>query len=193
MVTWIIGITSAAMVVGGLVYLKEMLWGNTRPNRVSWFLWGLPPVIGAVIAWQDGVEWRVWLPILAIGAGTILIFVASFLRRDGYWKLGPLDYVCGLFSLLAIAFWAINRDPFTATALAVAGDGLAALPTLAKSWKSPETETAVAYLSTGVASATGLLAIERGDFIEMAFPVYMACMNLTIAAVIYYRRRAPRP
>lgn len=189
MVTWIIGIASLAMALGGLMYLREMFRGQVRPNRVTWLLWGLAPLIGAVAAWQDEVGWRVWLPVFMIGLGPLLVVVLSFFTRNGYWQLGWFDYVCGLFALLTLLLWALTRDPLVAIILALISDSLAALPTLRKSWKFPETEAAATYFFTAVASATGLLALERGDFVEWAFPVYLALLNFLIAGVIYFRRQ----
>lgn len=189
MVTWIIGIASIIMVFGGLMYLREMFLGQVKPNQVTWLLWGLAPLIGALAAWQDGVGWRVWLPIMCIGLGTILVVILSFFTKNGYWHLGWFDYVCALFALLTLLLWALTQDPFIAIVLALVSDGLAALPTVRKSWKFPETEAAAAYFFTAIASATGLLALERGDFVEWAFPTYVAMINFLIAGVIYFRRR----
>lgn len=189
MVTWIISVTSVAMVLGGLVYIRDMFQGRVKPNRVTWTLWGLAPLIGAAAAWQDGVQWQVWLPVFAIGLGPLVVVVISFVVKNGYWQLSRFDYVCGFFALLTLVFWGITRDPLVAIILALVSDSLAALPTLKKAWEFPETETAITYFLTALASATGLLALERGDFIEWAFPTYLALLNILIAGVIYFRRR----
>ncbi len=188
MVTWIITLTSIGMILGGLVYLREMFRGEVKPNRVTWFLWGLAPLIGALAAWQDSVEWRVWLPVFMIGVGPMVVVAASFFTKNGYWKLGRFDYVCGFFALLTLVVWALTQNPLMATILALVSDSLAAFPTLIKAWKFPKTETVSAYFFTALASASGLLALERGDFIEWAFPAYLAILNLIIAGVIYFRR-----
>jgi len=48
---------------GTISYIKEMLKGKTRPNRVSWLLWSIAPMIATVAALFDGVRWSV-LPVL---------------------------------------------------------------------------------------------------------------------------------
>lgn len=188
MVTWIITLTSIGMILGGLIYLREMFRGEVKPNRVTWFLWGLAPLIGAAAAWQDGVGWRVWLPVCMIGVGTMVVVVASFFTKNGYWKLSWFDYVCGIFALLALILWTLTGNPLVATLLALVADGFAAVPTLRKSWKFPKTEAMSAYFFTALASASGLLALERGDLIEWVYPACLAILNFIIAGVIYFRR-----
>jgi hypothetical protein len=56
--------------------------------------------------------------------------------------------LCGVLSLTALFFWAIADSPRTAIVLSASGDGLAALPTVIKAWRYPETETGFTYLAS---------------------------------------------
>jgi len=50
----IIYITILLSFIGYFFYLKDLLYGNTRPNLVSWFLWGLAPLIGVFFELKAG-------------------------------------------------------------------------------------------------------------------------------------------
>ena len=42
--------------IGGLYYLYDTVIGRAQPNRVTWFLWGLFPMIIFVAQRAQGVE-----------------------------------------------------------------------------------------------------------------------------------------
>lgn len=121
------------------------------------------------------------LPVFMAGFGPLLVFIASFINKKSYWKLEKFDYLCGLFSVLALILWGITKNPSVAIIFAIASDALAAMPTLIKAWKYPETETAAAF-TTGIFNAlTSFAAIKIWNFPALAFPIYLiiidtACM-----------------
>ena len=57
----------AVMTVGLVVYIKDTLQGKTKPNKVTWLIWGIAPLIGAVAAYSDGVRLAA-LPVAAPAA-----------------------------------------------------------------------------------------------------------------------------
>jgi hypothetical protein len=66
------------------------------------------------------------------GFGPLLVFAASFVNKQSYWRLGPTDYLCSACSVLALVLWRITSNPSVAIVFEIASDGLAALPTLIK-------------------------------------------------------------
>lgn len=184
----------AAMTVGLLVYTRDTLQGKTKPNRVSWLLWSIAPLIGSVAAFSDGVRMAA-LPVFIIGLGPLVVFVASFVNKNAYWKLEKSDYVCGLVSLLALVLWQVTNEPVVAIVFAILSDALAALPTYIKSWKFPETESGITYAATAFGAGTSFLVLQNWNFSEWAFPAWLVCMNAALALVIYrktlFKRVAP--
>lgn len=174
----------AAMTVGLFIYTKDTLQGKTKPNRVSWLLWSIAPLIGSVAAFSDGVRMAA-LPVFVIGLGPLVVFVASFVNKNAYWKLEKSDYVCGLISFLALVLWQVTNEPVVAIVFAILSDALAALPTYIKSWKFPETESGIAYATTAFGAGTSFLVLQNWNFSEWAFPAWLLCMNAALALVIY--------
>jgi hypothetical protein len=168
-------------------YIKETLRGNTKPNRITWLLWSVAPLIATAAAFSDGVRWAA-LPVFISGFGPLLVLLASFVNKKSYWKLEKFDYLCGLFSILALVLWVITKEPAIAIILTIASDGFAAIPTLIKLWKYPETETADAYTAGLFSSLTSFVAIRAWSFTSVAFPVYLVMMNSFLILAIYGKR-----
>ncbi len=175
--------------LGSAAYIKDTLKGKTKPNKVTWFFWSVAPLIGSAAAISDGVGWVV-LPVVMVGFIPLLILLASFTNSQAYWQLGKFDYACGIFAALALVLWLVTSEPKLAIAFAIIADALAGLPTLIKSWTHPDTETPVEYGATIFASLAGLLAVERANFSEMAFPVYLIILNSLVLGVLYRHKIA---
>jgi hypothetical protein len=172
----------------GLVsYIKETLKGNTKPNRVTWLMWSVAPLIATVAAISDGVGLSV-LPVFMSGFGPLIIFIASFATKYAYWKLERFDYGCGLLSLLALVLWIITKEPNIAIIFAIASDLFAAFPTLTKAWHHPETESVGPYAAGLFSSLTAFAAIARWNFSDLAFPVYLVLINIGLIFSMYGRK-----
>ncbi|PIR84091.1 hypothetical protein COU18_01675 [Candidatus Kaiserbacteria bacterium CG10_big_fil_rev_8_21_14_0_10_51_14] len=180
-----------AHVSGTACYLWRTLKGRTKPNRVSFFIWSLAPLIGVSASLSDGVGWAA-LPVFMAGFGPLLIFGASFVNPNAYWQLRKLDYACGAFSLLALVLWAITQDPFWAVFFAIVSDVLASWPTILKSWRYPETEYFSAYAGAAFSSLTALIVAESLKFTEIAFPLMILVACAIILTGIFRKRLFPQ-
>jgi hypothetical protein len=168
-------------VAGALGYSRETLLGHTRPNRVTWLIWALAPLIAFVAQLSDGVG----LPSIltfSVGFGPLLVFLASFAAPAGHWHLGPVDLACGALSALALIGWLLSGSGTVAIALGVAADGLAAIPTLIKAVRAPETEHHGVFRNATLNAGITLLAIQHWTFSAAAFPIYI----FMIGAILYF-------
>jgi hypothetical protein len=177
---------------GNFFYIKETLWGKTRPNRVSWFMWSIGSLIASAAAFSAGVGWAA-LPVLASGLGPLLVFIASFANRNSYWKLEKFDYLCGFFSILALALWAATEQPAVAIIFAIISDIFACVPTIVKAWKRPETESGITHIASLFNSLTSFAAVRAWNFVSVAFPVYLVIGNSALIFSVYRKRTAKPP
>lgn len=184
---YIVLVGAAVQLLGVVSYIKGTIKGETKPNRVTWLMWAIAPLIATFAILASGVTWTV-LPVFMSGFGPLLVFLASFLNKNAYWKLERFDYICGVFSLLALILWGITNEPYLAIALAIASDLAAAIPTIVKSIKHPETESPAPY-STGIFnSLTSFFAMKSWVFSEYAFPVYLVFINSSLLLSVYWQR-----
>jgi len=173
----IIGAIIASL--GGLYYLYETIIGKAKPNRVTWLLWGLFPMITFIAQRAQGVEGISWVSFAA-GATPLLVVAASFLNKKAYWKTRPLDYVLMASALHAMAVWVVTNDPNLAILIALAADLLASLPTIIKSFRHPETESWRAYAISTVGFGISLLALHSWSFESSAFVLYLFTIQLLL-------------
>ena len=184
---YLVFVGAAVQLAGAISYIKETLKGNTKPNKVSWLLWSVAPLIATFAAISDGVRWSV-LPVFMSGFPPLLVLLASFVNKKSYWKLEKFDYLCGLCSVLALVLWGITKEPVIAIIFAIASDAFAAIPTLMKSWKYPETETVDVYAAGLFGSLTIFAAVKMWSFTEVAFPVYLVMVNSSLVISILRKR-----
>lgn len=170
---------------GGFSYLVDTLKGKTKPNKVSWLLWGVAPMIAFAAQLKQGVG-LVSLMTFTVGFSPVIIFFASFINKKATWKITKFDLICGALSVIGLALWGITRVGNLAILFAILADGLAGVPTLVKSYKAPETENYQAYLFAGIAAIITLLIIKEWDFAHLAFPVYIFFFNLIAFPLIKF-------
>lgn len=157
------------------MYLRDTLRGTTQPNRVTWLLWALAPLLAAAVAFDEGAGLRA-LPTFMVGFMPLLIFVASFHNSASVWKVRRMDYACGAVSVVGTIVWFVTRDGVVAISAAIAADFLAGIPTLMKSWTHPRSETVHSYIGAVISMVILLLTVEHWTFDVVAFPVFVACV-----------------
>jgi hypothetical protein len=173
-VDWIF-LGAAVGALGTAVYLRDTLRGTTKPNRVTWLLWAVAPLLAAAVEISDGVGLRT-LPTFMVGFMPLLVFVASFRDPGARWRVRRLDYACGLMSVVGTAVWLATRNGVLAICAAIAADFMAGVPTLMKSWSHPETETVHTYIGAVVSMGILLLTIQHWTFEVAGFAVFILCM-----------------
>lgn len=167
-------------VIGASSYLIDTIKGKVKPNRVSFFLWALAPLIAFAAEIKQGVGIQSLMTFI-VGFNPLLIFFASFVNKKAEWKLGSFDFICGGLSLIGLSLWYITADANLAIIFAVFADGLASLPTIVKSYNFPETERGWIYLTATINAAITLLTIKIWDFAHYGFP-----LNIFIVATIIF-------
>jgi len=169
--------------LGGINYLLYTIQGKVRPNRVSWFLWGIIPLIAFIAQVKQGVGLQS-LFTLVIGLTPFLVFFASFMNKKSSWKITKLDISCGVISILGLILWLSTGVGNIAIFFSILADLMAGLPTVVKSYYNPESENYLVYLATMIASGIILLTIKEWNFATYAFPVYIFLINILIVIAL---------
>jgi hypothetical protein len=180
----IVGVVIGA--IGSLSYLIDTIKGKVKPNKVSFFLWAAAPLIAFAAEIQKGVGIQS-LMTFSVGFLPLTIFVASFFNKKSEWKLRRFDLVCGAFSVVGLIFWLITKEGNVAITFSIMADGLAALPTITKSYSFPETESGWPYLTGAISAALTLLTITDWSFAHYGFPVYILIVCLIIFFLVQFR------
>jgi len=165
--------------VGGLSYLIDTLKGKIKPNKITFFLWSLAPLIAFAAEIQQGVGIQSLMTFM-VGFFPLTIFIASFINKKSFWKLGWFDFLCGALSLIGLLLWYMTKEGNNAIIFSLFADGLASLPTMAKSFYHPETESDFPYLLSAIDATLVLLTIKQWNLANFGFPIETVLINLII-------------
>ena len=169
---WIVFVGVAVNVLGTAIYVRHTLFGEVKPNRVTFFLWSVAPLIAGIAAVAKGVTWAT-VPVFAAALLPFSILIASYWNPKAYWKLSRRDYFYGVLSVAALVLWAITEEPNVAIAFAILSEFFATTPTLIKAWQYPETEYGPSYFGSSFNGFTAILAASAFTFEQIAFPLYL--------------------
>ena len=173
------------MVWGAYDYLRDTLAGKTKPNRVSWSLWALAPLISLGAAFDANAD--VWASIRVLVGGVVpaVIFLASFINKNSYWRLGRFDWFCGGLSLAALVFWQLANSPLVAVLLATTANTLATVPTFVKAWNYPETESRLIFITSFTSAILIIPAIPVWTIANSAFQIGLMLTTGALLVAIY--------
>jgi hypothetical protein len=177
--------------LGGFYYLYETIVGKAQPNRITWLLWGIFPMVIFVAQRAQGVEGLSWISFVA-GFTPLLIVAASFFNKNAYWKSEPRDYFLMVAAIVGMILWAITDDPNLAILFSLVADMLAAVPTLIKSYRHPQSESWIAYAISTLGFGIGFLSVQTYDFQNTAFVAYVFILNGTFALLASRGRKPER-
>ncbi len=179
----IVYITIAISLFFSVPFIKRIISGQVKLNLVTWFFWALAPIIGTFLQVKAGAGLSV-IPVFLAGFMPLIILFFAVFNHNGYWKITNFDIFCGVFSFIALILWILTRDTGISLVFAILSDALAAVPTLIKAWKFPETEYAVAYIPGIINNTLGLLVINNWNFSTYSFGIYFIVLNSTLIAFV---------
>ncbi|MGL5943561.1 MAG: hypothetical protein ACRC2S_24995 [Waterburya sp.] len=170
---------------GFLPYILTTFQGKTRPNRATWWIWGILGVIQAVSYYYSGANNTIWVPIF-YGVCHIVTAILSLKYGEGGWN--KLDRLCLFGAGISLLLWWFFNAPFIALIFALVIDFFAALPTMFKSYYAPEQESCFSWSIFLLANTLNLVALEHWSFELLAYPLYLFASTLTISTILYYNQ-----
>jgi hypothetical protein len=171
-------------------YAWRVYRGRVAPDRMSWLMWAIGPMVVAAVECRNG-DLGSALVAFALGAGPAWIFATSFTSSAAHWRMSGGDWTCGAISAAAIVAYAATGKGWLAIALAITSDLAAALPTAAKAWHHPETENHRTFACSGIGAGLALLALPRWGITDAAFLAYVVIICAMITAFIVLPRLRP--
>lgn len=183
----VLGIAGGLLFVASTVlYVRDMLYGTTRPSLISQGLWLFINGILAAAQFAAGGPWGAFLALAA--ALCNLIIVVIILRGYGYTRYNWSDGVCLVLALLAIFSWQVTNDPRAAIIFALISYVFSVTPTIVKTYRVPSSEHIGAWIMVIIAAVCSILAANTYDFANLAFPIYALAEASTIAGIAFFGR-----
>jgi hypothetical protein len=172
--------------VGSVAYLIDTVKGKVKPNRVSFLLWSIVPFIAFFAQIEQGVGLEA-LMTFSSGFLPLTVFIASFINKQAEWKLTKFDLICGVLSLVGLVLWMITKVGNVAIFFSIVADGLAAVPTIVKAYKYPDTEIAWPWIATVIGVILTLLTLSTFTFANSGFILYILVVNILIYILVQFR------
>jgi len=172
--------------VGSLAYLVDTVKGKVKPNRVSFLLWSIAPLIAFAAQIKEGVGLES-LMTFSTGFLPLTTFIASFVNKKAEWKVTKFDLVCGVLSILGLILWLVTKVGNVAIIFSILADALAAIPTLVKAYKYPDTELAWPWIATVIGVILTLLTLNELTFSNSGFIIYILIVNTLIFSLVQFR------
>ena len=174
--------------LGAIQYLYLTVVGKVQPNKVTYFFWGLFPLIAFFAQSHEEVSSVAWIT-LAMGVLPFLIVVAAFFNKEAYWKIQRLDYGLAFMAITCMVAWYITNSAVLAIVFTLVADMFASLPTLIKSYTHPHSEDWRPYAINSLGFLIGLGAVQNWMFAEYSFVLYFFILTTTFALLIFIRQK----
>lgn len=172
---------------GIFYYLKDIIYGQTRPNIISWIFWSMAPLVGVYINYKSGIS----IPLLAstfmAGFGPLIVVIFLFFNKKFYSQISKFDILCGVLSFIAIIIWITTKNGILSLSFAILADLFASIPTIIKSWKENAGEHIAPYAFGILNQIITFLIIANFIFLNLAFPIYLILINMIIISGVKKR------
>lgn len=168
-------------------YIKDILYGTTRPNIVSFGIWFVLGLIEVSAQWSAGASWSIIIPIVVVFNTALVIGLG--VAGYGYKKYTWFDTLCLCLALGALVLWYVTSNPVTALLLTMAASTFAAVPTFIKTYKEPESELAVAWLLVSVASIFAIFSSTLWNTANLIIPVFNLIEGAVITSLAFFGQR----
>jgi len=188
---FILGITAGVLAFGAVIpYIKDILYGTTRPNIISYLLWVILLSISFLAQLSAGASWSAML-ILGDLIGTSIVVVFCLVGY-GYKEHGFLEWVCLALAIAAIISWQLTQQPVLAILFAVLADAMAAMPTLMKTYRDPWSELPITWLMIALGAFCAVFSTTIHNPANLIFPIYLLLMDGLIGFVALTGRIASK-
>lgn len=179
-------ISTILYLYGSWSYFIDTLKGKIKPNKVSWFMWTVAPLIAFSAQVKQGVGIQS-LATFLVGFTPLLVFIASFFNKKSYWKIEIFDLFCGLLSIVGLVLWYITKIGNIAILFSIISDGIASVPTITKSWTHPETENYKLFLFAAINAGVNLLTLKVWNFAHYSFSLYIFILCFLLTVLIKFK------
>ena len=168
-------------IAGYVPYIAAIVWGKARPTKSTWIVWTLVNCVIALGMYREGA---LSAQITVFAAGNLSILILSLFRGDPGWT--TRDTLCCIGAAVGIGF--MFAYPLASIFIGLAVNAFATWPTLAKAWREPEKESALAWGTTFSSSiAATLAAMPEWSLASAAQPLVFLALSGSILFVVIFR------
>lgn len=164
--------------IGYIPYIRDILKGTTKPDRVSWFIWLLEYAALFCAQLSVGTAGSLWLIGLQLLAVIVINLLSYHYGTGGFTKKNSLVLV-SVCAILAAWYFIRSADLTIVLLITVETAGVAL--TMRKVYRQPGSETLIMWALIALAGMIGVIAVGKGaTLILYAYPVALIVMGLGV-------------
>jgi len=173
-------------VVAVIPYIYDILKGNTKPERASWFIWTALGSIAFFSQLEKGATNSLWM----VGASTLAVFVVSMLSlRFGTGGFSKRDKISLAIAAFGIFLWFLTKEAAFALFITIFVDAIGSFLTIIKSYEDPESETLITWIIAFIAGLFSAFSVGKWNFILLVYPLYIFLANFVVFTAIILGKR----
>jgi len=185
-----LGALSVALaILAAAIYVAQTLRGEVRPHPLSWFLFGLLSATGYWVQRDEGARQGSWT-LLAMTLICFLFVAVSVARGERNFTRAEWAFVVAAAAVFALYFF--TREANLAAVLTTLIDALGYGPTFVRGWSYPRKDSVTSFALNGVKFIPSLMAMDPLTFATSAYPATLLVLNMAVATMLVWRRRAAR-
>ncbi|HSX33361.1 MAG TPA: hypothetical protein VLF91_03435 [Candidatus Saccharimonadales bacterium] len=174
----VIGIVSGVLAaLAYLPYLRDILRGDAKPERASWFIWVVLAGIAFFTQMASGATSSLWFTGLD-SAGALVVFVLALKYGSG--GLTRRDQLGLLAAGVGLLLWYLTRHATIALFMTIIVDASGTVLTVLKTYEHPKTETYTMWLVVTIAGALAMFSVGSWNLSLLAYPFYIFLANLAV-------------
>lgn len=167
--------------IGIIPYVKDILFGKTRPERATWLIW---TVLGGIAFFSQvakGATSSLWMTGLET-LGQLVVLLLSI--KVGKGKFHKKDYIALIAASIGLILWYFTSEAAVALYIVIGIDFSGTILTIQKAYLDPDSETLSTWLLATIGGVLTILAVGKIDIILLSYPVFIFAMNGIIALSI---------
>jgi hypothetical protein len=163
------------------IYAIKIINRKVIPHRVTRIVIVIITALQTAALFAQKSNISVWFSAVIL-LGSISIFLLSI--KYGVGGESKIDTICLLIALLGIFLWWVTDIPFIALICSISAGLTGFIPTIIKTYKSPESESFIFFSLFIIAGICNIVAMKKWSAEELAYPIYIIFINSLISLLV---------
>lgn len=170
-------ISAVLILLAAPPYIIDTLKGNTKPERVTWFIFSVLGLIAFVSQLLLGASWTLVFSGLDTLASVLVFGLSLKYGVGGHTKL---DITALIIATIGVLIAILAKEPIISLLGVILADVSGMALTIKKAYLDPKSETIITWLLAGTASVFGILSAGEMTVGILLYPVYLMVANYSI-------------
>lgn len=177
-------------ILGYIPYVKDILRGTTRPDRIAWLIWLLEYTALLFAQIFEGATHSLWLIGLQL-LGVIIVFILSLQKGLGSFNRQAWLLLATVAATLLL--WWATKSGALAILVLLSVEAIGVAITAKKVYQHPGSETLTMWVCIGIGGLLGVLAVGvHASLILYAYPLALILMSGSVIVASYLGERSAK-